>query len=284
MAKNIPTLSEMIANIRQQQPNPGIDTVAQGVTTGLDLRAAREKEAKEAELKNVLDQAKMRLQERETGAKELSAQADMLRATQPEKAPKPNYSVQETSKGLVAVNTANPTDIRELNYLRPKAQQALDAAATRLETEKTRAKTITDKVDTALGQVGMFSTGKGSIIGDIPLLGRGSDARDLKGTIDTIKANLGFEQLQKMRESSPTGGALGQIAVRELEFLQAAVANLDPEQSQEQVTANLNEIKTRYNNWLKTVEQAQAEEGSGAASTTPQTQSSGFKVKARRKL
>jgi hypothetical protein len=55
-----------------------------------------------------------------------------------------------------------------------------------------------------------------------------------------------------MRQASPTGGALGQVAVQELNFLQATVANLDVGQSPAQLRTNLDKIKKHYNRWLAT--------------------------------
>jgi hypothetical protein len=78
----------------------------------------------------------------------------------------------------------------------------------------------------------------------------GTDAFKLEQTINPIKANLGFDELAKMRAASPTGGALGQIAVKELEFLQSAVASLDTAQDAEQLKQNLQAVKTHYNNWI----------------------------------
>jgi len=78
----------------------------------------------------------------------------------------------------------------------------------------------------------------------------GTDAFKLEQTINPIKANLGFDELAKMRAASPTGGALGQVAVKELEFLQSAVASLDTAQDAEQLKQNLQAVKTHYNNWI----------------------------------
>jgi len=72
---------------------------------------------------------------------------------------------------------------------------------------------------------------------------RGSPAFNLKKDIDSILAFLGFNELQVMRDNSPTGGALGQVAVRELELLQAAKANIENSQSPKQLRRNLNRLK-----------------------------------------
>ena len=74
----------------------------------------------------------------------------------------------------------------------------------------------------------------------------GTAAKDLTSLTTTIKANIGFDRLQRMREESPTGGALGQVAVQELEALQSTLGNLDNSQSNEQVVANLERLEAQY--------------------------------------
>ena len=107
-------------------------------------------------------------------------------------------------------------------------------------------------------------TGKGASF--IP----GTDAYNLQQRLLTIKANLGFDRLQQMRDASPTGGALGQVAVQELQALQATVGSLELGQSKEELKKNLDKIDLHYNNWLKTV-------GGTPANTaqTPATPSTG---------
>ena len=129
---------------------------------------------------------------------------------------------------------------------RPKAEM-------RVESGINKASIVSNKVDEALKDVGFWTTGlTGSVLGKIP----GTSAYDLDKTVDTIKANIGFNELQAMRESSPTGGALGQVAVRELDFLQAAIASLDQGQSPEKLVDNLNAVKTHFNNWKAITEES----------------------------
>jgi len=63
----------------------------------------------------------------------------------------------------------------------------------------------------------------GSVLSGLPE----SSARTLAAKLDTVKANLGFEELQTMRANSPTGGALGNVSEKEIAFLQAIQGNLD---------------------------------------------------------
>lgn len=86
----------------------------------------------------------------------------------------------------------------------------------------------------------------------------GTDAYDFAKTIDTIKANIGFEELQAMRAASPTGGALGQVAVQELNALQSILGSLDIGQDREQIRTNLQSIQKRLNGWANAVEQSNA--------------------------
>ncbi len=114
-----------------------------------------------------------------------------------------------------------------------------------------KAQNILGFIDQAIDQAGSGAvTGlAGATLGGIP----GTQAFNLKRTIDTIKANIGFQELQAMRAASPTGGALGQVAVQELDALQSTLGSLNTSQSRNQLIANLEKIKQHYNNWLSTV-------------------------------
>ena len=110
---------------------------------------------------------------------------------------------------------------------------------------------ILDTLDKTIPMISSTTAGLGGwAMGMLP----GTSARDLKANIETIKANLGFQQLQAMRDASPTGGALGQVAVQELKALQSTVSSLDPEQSPAQLKANMKKVQEHYQNWRKTLE------------------------------
>ena len=55
----------------------------------------------------------------------------------------------------------------------------------------------------------------------------GTDMFALGLTLDTLKANLGFDRLQRMRNASPTGGALGQVSDNEIRFLVRAAGAIE---------------------------------------------------------
>ncbi|NQY82472.1 MAG: hypothetical protein HRT36_05505, partial [Alphaproteobacteria bacterium] len=101
----------------------------------------------------------------------------------------------------------------------------------------------------------------------------GTNAHDLSKMMDAIKASIGFRSLQAMRDSSPTGGALGQVTEKELKYLQSAFGSLEQSQTEEQFIYNLNRLKRKvyklvtnenlpFDNWQITAPQGGA--GTGA--------------------
>lgn len=135
----------------------------------------------------------------------------------------------------------------------PGSQDAYDRATTENKAA-TRTQQVVDSAENvigtardAAGMVNGWTTGWGSLLQNVPE----SDAKDLQTKLTTIKANLGFDRLQAMRDASPTGGALGQVAIQELAALQAALASLDQAQSGEQLVENLNAVIRHYEGWKR---------------------------------
>ena len=126
-----------------------------------------------------------------------------------------------------------------------------DKAAAAKSVAINHAKTVVTDVDDALNLVGGSTTG---FIGSAAAMVPGTPAYSLNNRVSTIKANLGFDRLQQMRDTSPTGGALGQVAVQELEALQRSVASLEIGQDQKELTKNLGRIKDHYTRWLGTLQ------------------------------
>ena len=97
---------------------------------------------------------------------------------------------------------------------------------------------IESKANSLKDRASAFTTGFG---GSLLSAVAGTPAYDLAQDTNTLLANAGFTELQEMRDNSPTGGALGQVAVQELSMLQAAQQNLLTSQSKEQYISNLND-------------------------------------------
>lgn len=74
----------------------------------------------------------------------------------------------------------------------------------------------------------------------------GSEALFTDALVDEIISRSGFEELAEMRRNSPTGGALGQVTVREIELLQSTIAKLNPDLSAENFLKQLDDFEAKY--------------------------------------
>ena len=134
----------------------------------------------------------------------------------------------------------------------PNSNQASDAAkleeAQRVKQEATArsGNVVIEDIDRALAGLdeGMLPTSglMGGTLANVP----GTQAHDVSKLIQTIKANSGFDRLQAMRDSSPTGGALGAINQSEMGLLQSALGNLEQSQSEDQLKYNLERVRRIY--------------------------------------
>jgi hypothetical protein len=136
----------------------------------------------------------------------------------------------------------------KIDALRQKKQDAIDKQLGTAEGVIENTKVVLNKIDEAEKLVGKGTTGFGSYLSVVP----GTPARELSTVIGTIKARLGFDQLQQMRNASPTGGALGQVSNRELASLEGALASLDQGLSADALKQNLKQIKESYSRWQQT--------------------------------
>jgi hypothetical protein len=98
---------------------------------------------------------------------------------------------------------------------------------------------VISTIDKALPQIGNWTAGFGANLAGV----KGLPAHDLQATLDTIRSNVGFEQLAKMRANSPTGGALGSVSERENALLQSVLGSLDAGQSPQQLAASLKQVR-----------------------------------------
>ena len=78
-----------------------------------------------------------------------------------------------------------------------------------------------------------------------------TDARTLQTKITTLQSTLAFDRLQKMRDESKTGGALGQVSNIELQLLQSALTALDPIVGEEEFIKQLEKVQKHYTNFKK---------------------------------
>lgn len=131
-----------------------------------------------------------------------------------------------------------------------------------------------------LSRKGWLATGFGA---DLAKKIGGTTAADVDGLLDTISANTAFETLQKMREASPTGGALGAISERELDLLRSTTASLKQGQSDEQFQKSMQDVAEAYGRVLAKIPGGRAmmiQRGWLPKSSTPKAQPKGGDVDA----
>ena len=72
------------------------------------------------------------------------------------------------------------------------------------------------------------------------------DSGQLARVLETIGSNIAFGTLIRMKQESPTGGALGAVSERELRLLQSNMGNLDLIQGDEERLRVLNQIRSVF--------------------------------------
>lgn len=118
---------------------------------------------------------------------------------------------------------------------------------------------VLDSIDTALNLVDKHGNLVAGFFGDKLKDIAGTPAADLRNNIETIVSSIGFDRLQKMRDDSPTGGALGQVSERELSQLNASLGSLQQSQSVEQLVYNLKRVKAHYQSTVQAIYNQQIE-------------------------
>lgn len=131
----------------------------------------------------------------------------------------------------------------------PAAIEAENAARQKQIGQDSKARSgnvVIEDIDRALAGLGKGMLPTAGMVGGALANVPGTQAYDVGALIQTIKANSGFDRLQAMRDSSPTGGALGAINQSEMALLQSALGNLEQSQSEEQLRYNLQRVRQIY--------------------------------------
>ena len=132
----------------------------------------------------------------------------------------------------------------------PAEKEALDAAKAQAGKERTAKiynQVVLEDIGRAMTVVEedpFWTTGfvGGQVLSNLG----GTQARNLMGLLDSIKASIGFNRLQAIRDASPTGGALGPVSDTENKLLQAAYGSVLQSQSGDQLMHNLNRMREIY--------------------------------------
>jgi hypothetical protein len=143
--------------------------------------------------------------------------------------PRTNQAAQEeVVKKTLEEQFAERKELAERAKGRPAQERKLMSQAMKF-------KNVNNIVNDAMGMVDSFSAGVGSKLSAIPA----TSAKDLQAKLMTIGADAAFGALQEMRDNSKTGGALGNVALGELDLLKAALTSLDQEQSPAELKKSL---------------------------------------------
>jgi hypothetical protein len=118
------------------------------------------------------------------------------------------------------------------------AERALDAP-----TAKAKIGSINSKFDLLVNKAQGLADNKdlGRAVGLLAYIPSiwGGKAANIDAAVDSLAAQLGFNELQEMRQNSPTGGALGNVSDTEGVWLRNSVLALKQSQSAEQFRDNL---------------------------------------------
>lgn len=118
--------------------------------------------------------------------------------------------------------------------------------ANREQARSTSANIVLDEIDIAKQIVQSNPSSTTGIVGGVMSNIDSTTAGALKNRLQTIKANIGFDKLQAMRDASPTGGALGQVSEFENRLLQSVYGSLAQSQKASDIMYNLQRLEGIY--------------------------------------
>lgn len=190
-------------------------------------------------------------------AQALQARIRILTTREPkepkEPAVQPPIAVVDDATGRVKYVTREEalgkTPAAAIEGLTPKERQQREAkfpqATSAVKTFETTSNTLIKDLETLAKHPGLSSI-TGIAAGRMP--GITSAGREAEALFDKIVARGGFQELQNMRQASPTGGALGNVSNQEGAQLRQAFAALDRRQDaasvRKAITDAINQIRT----------------------------------------
>jgi hypothetical protein len=152
----------------------------------------------------------------------------------------PGYEYRTTPQGTLAAQPVpdTPAAREAQDVLRRQKQSDLQ-----LQVSRDIVMQNSDRIENLVQNSALPTTGAGGAW--LSRLG-GTAANDVRVMVETLKARSSLDALNQMRQSSPTGGALGNVSNAEGDRLAAALSNLDQSQSQGQFLFNLRRAKQAY--------------------------------------
>jgi hypothetical protein len=122
-----------------------------------------------------------------------------------------------------AQQEAAKTEAKQFETAKGKWRATETKLVSTMKAAKDRQKVLDDSITKAKGLLSKWTTSYGGMIANLPA----TESKRLSNLLDTIKANVGFTELQSLRDNSPTGGALGQVSEMENRLLQSVLGSLD---------------------------------------------------------
>jgi hypothetical protein len=162
-----------------------------------------------------------------------------------------------------------------MESLTPKERQSREAkfpqATSAVKTFETTSNTLIKDLETLAKHPGLSSI-TGIAAGRLP--GITSAGREAEALFDKISARGGFQELQNMRQASPTGGALGNVSNQEGAQLRQAFAALDRRQDAASVRKAIADAINQIRASQQTIKDAydmtyEYKQGGGGAAPTP---------------
>lgn len=83
----------------------------------------------------------------------------------------------------------------------------------------------------------------------------GTRSHDAWDALETMKNNIGIDELQRMRQSSPTGGAMGNVSDRDIALLTGALGRLEVERDPARLVQDIQNIVATYGRILEFAQQ-----------------------------
>ena len=166
---------------------------------------------------------------------------------------KPNNELKQLDNGNFVIIDKN-TGVQTNVTLTPDQQEIVEKA------ELSNKKMAVARADNVLSQLDRIeslainpdsSLGLDGAAGPLYMVNQfipATDAYALSNLVQSVKANLSFDELQRMRDASPTGGALGQVSNIEIGLLQNSIAALNPALGEEPFKQQLDIVKNHYEN------------------------------------
>lgn len=132
---------------------------------------------------------------------------------------------------------------------------------------------VLEDVDRAVAAIEENPTLTTGLIGEWTKGIAGTPAKKVENLLQTVRANAAFDRLQQMRDASPTGGALGGVAIEELNLLKNAIGSLEQSNDSEDLVYNLRRVQKIYEDIIHGPEAAaQMREQRKAQSSSSQQQ------------